>query len=112
MISAYSKNPKGAVLLVDYMTSAPVMKRDAAKYSLPPATKATWDEPAVKRALPYAAELQRSVEAGHARPVSPVYPQISQAIYKHVNEALSGRTSPEDALKAADADINKALKTF
>jgi multiple sugar transport system substrate-binding protein len=44
--------------------------------------------------------------------VSPVYPQISQAIYKNVNSALSGQTSPQDALKKADSDINQALKTF
>jgi multiple sugar transport system substrate-binding protein len=44
--------------------------------------------------------------------VSPVYPQISQAIYKNVNQALAGQTSPADALKTADDQINKALATF
>jgi multiple sugar transport system substrate-binding protein len=44
--------------------------------------------------------------------VSPVYPQISQAIYKNVNDALAGRTSPADALKKADSQINSALSTF
>jgi multiple sugar transport system substrate-binding protein len=45
-------------------------------------------------------------------PVSPVYPQISQAIYKNVNAALSGQTTPQEALKKADAQINSALATF
>jgi ABC-type glycerol-3-phosphate transport system substrate-binding protein len=40
------------------------------------------------------------------------YPQISQAIYKNVNEALSGKTSPEDALKQAQTEMEQALKTF
>jgi multiple sugar transport system substrate-binding protein len=44
--------------------------------------------------------------------VSPVYPQISEAIFKNVNAALSGSTTPEDALKQADSDINQALATF
>jgi multiple sugar transport system substrate-binding protein len=44
--------------------------------------------------------------------VSPVYPQISQAIYKNVNAALSGQQSPEDAIKQANSDIEKALSTF
>jgi multiple sugar transport system substrate-binding protein len=44
--------------------------------------------------------------------VSPVYPQISQAIYRNVNAALSGQTSPENALKQAHTDIEKALATF
>jgi multiple sugar transport system substrate-binding protein len=46
------------------------------------------------------------------RPVSPVYTQISQAIYKNVNNALAGRASPQDALKKADSQINSALSTF
>jgi len=44
--------------------------------------------------------------------VSPVYPQISEAIFKNVNAALSGSTTPEEALKQADSDINDALATF
>jgi multiple sugar transport system substrate-binding protein len=41
-----------------------------------------------------------------------VYPQISQAIYKNVNAALSGSMSPQDALKKAQDDMNRALQTF
>ena len=44
-------------------------------------------------------------------PVSPVYPQISQAVYKNVNKALSGQTSPEDALKQGQDEIEKALNS-
>jgi hypothetical protein len=42
----------------------------------------------------------------------PVYPQISQATYKNVNQALAGQMSPEDALAAADEQINQALATL
>jgi multiple sugar transport system substrate-binding protein len=41
-----------------------------------------------------------------------VYPQISQAIYKNVNDALAGRVSAADAIKKADQQINNALSTF
>jgi multiple sugar transport system substrate-binding protein len=66
----------------------------------------------VKKAMPFAAELKQSVEQARSRPVSPVYTQISQAIYKNVNAALAGQMSPEEALKKADGDINSALATF
>ena len=36
VISAYSKNPEGAVALIDYLTSPEAIKRDAAEYSLAP----------------------------------------------------------------------------
>jgi multiple sugar transport system substrate-binding protein len=66
----------------------------------------------VQKALPFAAELKQAVTQAKSRPVSPVYPQISQAIYKNVNKALAGQMSPQDALKTADAQINQALATF
>jgi multiple sugar transport system substrate-binding protein len=112
VISAYSKNPKGAVKLIDYLTSADVEKDYAAKYSIAPVLNATYDDPEVQKALPFADELKQAVTQAKSRPVSPVYPQISQAIYKNVNQALAGRMSPQDALKTADDQINKALATF
>jgi len=112
VVSAYSKNPKGAVQLIDFLTSEQIEAQDAAKYSLTPVLNATYDEASVKKAMPFAAELKQAVTQAHARPVSPVYPQISQAIYKNVNAALSGQMSPQDALKKADSQINSALATF
>ena len=112
VISAYSKNPKGAVTLIDYLTSPEVEKVNAAQFSITPTLSATYSDPEVQKAMPFADALKKNVEAAHARPVSPVYPQISQAIYKNVNAVLSGQMSPQDALKKADGQINSALSTF
>jgi multiple sugar transport system substrate-binding protein len=112
VISAYSKNPKGAVQLINYLTSPEVEKVNFAKFSITPTTTATYTDPEVKKAIPFADALLKNVQAAHARPVSPVYPQISQAIYKNVNAALSGQVTPQDALKKADSQINSALSTF
>jgi multiple sugar transport system substrate-binding protein len=112
VISAFSKNPKGAVQLIDFLSSAPIEKMYAAKYSIAPVLNATYDDPAVQKALPFAQELRQAVTQAKSRPVSPVYPQISQAIYKNVNAALSGQKSPADALKAANDQITQALGTF
>jgi ABC-type glycerol-3-phosphate transport system substrate-binding protein len=111
-VTTYSKNPAGAVKLIDYLTSAEVEKDYAAKYSIAPTLNATYDDPDVKKALPFAEELRQAVTQAKSRPVSPVYPQISQAIYKNVNAALSGQAAPQDALKKADEQINSALATF
>jgi multiple sugar transport system substrate-binding protein len=112
VISAYSKNPQGAVKLIDYLTSPAVEAVNAAKYSITPTLLATYDDAAVKKAMPFAAELKQGVIQAKARPVSPVYPQISQAIYKNVNAALAGQTTPQAALKKADSQITSALSTF
>jgi multiple sugar transport system substrate-binding protein len=112
VISAYSKNPNGALLLIHFLTSPKIQSLDAAKYSLAPVLNTTYDDPVVKKALPYTPQLRLAIAQAKARPVSPVYPQISEAIYNNVNKALSGEESPQDALKNADSAINKALSTF
>ena len=81
-------------------------------YSLAPTVAAAYDNQAVQKKYKFAVELKESVAQARSRPVSPVYPQISQAIYKNVNEALAGRVSPEDALKSAQTQMQQALETF
>jgi len=112
VISAYSKNPGATLKFIDYMTSAPVMKSNAVKYSKAPVLKATYEDAAVQKALPFWKELKESVENGKSRPVSPVYTLISEAIYKNVNAALAGEKDAKSALKDADSQITKALSTF
>jgi multiple sugar transport system substrate-binding protein len=112
VISVYSKNPGGALAVVDFLATQDWQTTLTAKYSQASPLKATWDQPEVKKAIPFSDQLRQAIEQARARPVSPVYPQISQAIYKNVNRAISGQTSAEDAMKQAQSDIEKALATF
>jgi multiple sugar transport system substrate-binding protein len=112
VISAYSKNPAAALKFTDYFVSEETQKEMFLEYSLAPTIASVYEDPEIQKKYPFASELQDAVGQAKSRPVSPVYPQISQAIYKNVNEALAGRTSPQDALKAAQSEIEKALATF
>jgi multiple sugar transport system substrate-binding protein len=112
VISVYSRNPGAALKLADFLTSREqqvIMFRD---YSLAPTIAAAYDDPGVQKRYAFAGELKDSVAQARSRPVSPVYPQISQAIYRNVNAALAGRISPENALKQAQSQMQKALQTF
>jgi multiple sugar transport system substrate-binding protein len=111
-ISVYTKNPGLALKFADYYASPEWQKVVLLKYSQAAVNPATYDDPDVKKAIPYSAELKQAISQAKPRPVSPVYPQISQAIYKNVNDALAGRVSPKDALATADKQINSALSTF
>ena len=112
VVSAYSKNPGGALKLIDYLTSEERMTKNATKFSKTPVLEASYEDAGVQKALPFIGELKQAVEQAKSRPVSPVYSQISQAIYKNVNEALSGSADPKAALKKAQEDMDKALATF
>jgi multiple sugar transport system substrate-binding protein len=112
VISAYTKNPGLALKFADFYASPQFQKIALLKYSQAAVIPSVYSEADVKKAVPYSAELLQALSQAKARPVSAVYPQISQAIYKNVNDALAGRTSPQDALKKADSQINSALSTF
>jgi multiple sugar transport system substrate-binding protein len=112
VISAYSANPGLALKFADFYASPAFQKELLLKYSQASVIPDVYSMPDVKAAVPYAAELLKALQQAHARPVSPVYPQISQAIYTNVNDALAGRVSPQAALQKADSQINSALSTF
>jgi multiple sugar transport system substrate-binding protein len=111
-ISAYSKNPKGAAAFINFATGPEAQKANFIDAASPPATKAAYSDAEVKKTNPFAPDLQKAVEQGKARPVSPVYPQISEAIYKNVHDALQGKQQPDAALKKMKSEMEKALKTF
>ncbi|MEA2385597.1 MAG: trehalose/maltose transport system substrate-binding protein [Solirubrobacteraceae bacterium] len=112
VISVYSKNPGAALAVVNYVTGVENNVRNASQFSLAPVLSAAYDNAKVKKALPFSDQLKQAVGQAHARPVSPVYPQISQAIYNNVNDALAGRQAPADAVKKMQSAIDKALSTF
>ncbi len=112
VISVYTKNPGLALKFSDYFASDEFQKKAILDFSQAAVIPSVYEDAEVKKAVPYAADLLEALSQARARPVSPVYPQISQAIYKNVNDALAGRATPEDAVKKADEQIQAALETF
>ncbi len=112
VVSVYSDNPGGALKWIDYVTGMENQKRQFLLASQAPPLSAVYDDPAVQKKFAFASELRDAVGQAKSRPVSPVYPQVSQAIYKNVNAALSGKVTPEQALQTAQAEMDKALATF
>jgi multiple sugar transport system substrate-binding protein len=112
VISVYTKNPGLALKYADFTASPEWQKIQLLKYSAASVVPDVYSDPDVKKAVPYAPELLQALSQAKARPVSPVNNQISQAIYKNVNDALAGRVSPKDALTKADKQITSALSTF
>jgi multiple sugar transport system substrate-binding protein len=112
VVSAFTDVPEASIVWVDFWTSEETLKRNAAKYALPPTMPQLYEDPGVQETLPYAKELLTAVENATTRPVSPVYSQISQAVFENVNRAVGGQQSPEDALKKGQEQIEKALASF
>ncbi|MDO5866203.1 MULTISPECIES: ABC transporter substrate-binding protein [Paenarthrobacter] len=111
-ISAHSTNQSGAVAFIDFATTPDWQKHVAMDYSQAPVNEAAYSDPAVLQKMPFATELLASVKGAKPRPISPVYPQISQAIYKNVYAVLSGTASTEDAVKKMADEITTAKASF
>ena len=111
-ISAYSKNPEGALAFMNFATSPDQQVIQASEATLPPVLTDVYSDPKVEKAMPFAADLLKAVEQAQPRPVSPVYPQISEAIFTNVYSALQGDASPDEAASQMNEDIQKAIETF
>jgi trehalose/maltose transport system substrate-binding protein len=110
-ISAYSDNPEGSLAFAEFLVT-PQVQKQAMEATLPATVTEVYKDPKVRKAIPFAPELLKAVEQAEARPVSPVYTQISQAIYDNVFEVLNGRTSPDEAVSAMNSQIEEALARF
>ena len=111
-ISSYSRNPGAALSFINFATAPAAQKTFFITSSLPAVLTKVYHDPAVIKAQPFAPPLLKDVENGIPRPVSPVYFQISQAIYNNVYSALSRGTPPGTALANAQNQITSALERF
>ena len=84
----------------------------ASEATLPPVLTEVYSDPQVEKAMPFAADLRKAVEQAQPRPVSPVYPQINEAINTNVYAALQGEMSPDEAASTMNEEIQKAIETF
>ena len=112
VISVYSKNPGGALKYIDYFTGPEYQMQQMLEFSQSSTLNATYDDPAIQKKYTFAPQLLDAISQARARPVSPVYPQISQAIYKNVNAALAGQASPRGRAEEGADRRSTALETF
>jgi len=111
-ISAYTDNPDGSLAFAEFLVTPPVQKEMFLKATLPAVATAVYKDPEVKKEIPFTEELLKAVEQAQARPVSPVYTEISEAIFNNVFEVLNGRQSADAATSKMSSEIEDALKRF
>lgn len=111
-ISAFSDNPDGALALAEFLTESDFQQQMMVVSSLPATVASVYDDSEVQKTLPFATELRKAVEQADPRPVTPVYPEVSEAIYKNVFAALSGDASVDEAVTTMDEQVQTALERF
>lgn len=111
-ISAFTDNPEGSLAFAEFLATEPVQKEMFIKATLPAVVTSVYKDSKVKQEIPFTEELLKAVEQAKARPVSPVYTEISEAIFNNVFEVLQGRESADSATSKMKSEIESALQRF
>lgn len=109
-INAHTRQPEAARALVRYLTAPEQMIERAQVAGQFPARRRVYDDPRLKDALPIPPATARAiVEHAVARPVTPVYTQLSGILQIHLHRALTQQETPAAALHAAAAAMRRLL---
>lgn len=104
-INAFSSNPDAAWSFIKYMLGPDAQKQLAIKGSFTPALQSVYSDSEVQTKQPLFTKLAPILKNTLPRPVSPVYPDLSNIIQNHVHQALTKQATPQDALTALQTEL-------
>lgn len=110
MVSKYSKHPELAAELASYLTSAPIQRERALKYSLLPTYPHLYEDPELQKIYPFLASMKTTLLQAVARPSSITrteYNKVSVEFFNAVHAVLSRKTLTKDALAALDQKLQR-----
>ena len=108
-VSRFTRHPREAWQLVDFLTARGAQKRKALEEGRIPTLPALYEDPQVLASNPQFAMLRQGIAHTRPRPVSPFYPRISGILQGYLSRALARTMTPRDALEAAAAELARAL---
>jgi multiple sugar transport system substrate-binding protein len=110
-INRYSKHPVAAWQFIRFMTSHDNQKILAMEASLAPTRRSVYQDPEVLKKMPHFKTFLPAFEKARPRPLSPVYPMISQELQRFFSRAIVDRRSDvSEMAKATSARIEKIVK--
>ncbi len=108
-VNRFSRYPEAAVKLVKFLTRRESQKFITLHTGLKPAWKDLYDDPELRAAQPFVAELLPVMMAARPRPVTPYYLMMSQILQAEFSAIITGIKSPEKGLDDARQQIEFLL---
>ncbi|EGX60820.1 ABC transporter solute-binding protein [Streptomyces zinciresistens K42] len=105
-VSSRTRNPDSAARLLAYLTSERVQRQVLTRGALPPVRADLYEDPRLVRSFPYLPTLRASVLTAAPRPKSPRYDQVSLVVQAVVRDAMSGRQTPEAAVRRLARELD------
>ncbi|MEU2655789.1 ABC transporter substrate-binding protein [Streptomyces sp. NPDC007325] len=104
-VSAYSEHKATARDFVQFLMSEKEQRIALETGSYAPVLTSLYGEPDLVRKFPYLPQLKTSIENAEARPETPFYPAVTEAIQTNAFLALQGQKTPARAV----ADMQAAM---
>lgn len=112
-VSKYSKSPDAAADLVMYLTGPEVQKDRAIKGSFNPTIMSLYKDKDVLAANPFFGSLYDVFTNAVPRPSTATgakYTEVSSSFWNASHDVLSGKATPEDALKKLEGRLNSVKR--
>ncbi len=114
-ISAFSKHKATALKWIKFIESAGVQTQQVEAASLAPVLSSMYTDTALTTKYPYLTALKASLDTAVARPITPYYQGVTQAIQNNIFQALqtasTGGTVDVDKTLSATSDAIKAASS-
>ena len=111
-MSKYSDVQKNAALFIKYVLSKKVQKELSINLGWNPARRDVYSDPDVLKVHPHFTQLRKIFDNAVPRPGLPYYTQVSEALQRHLNAAISGSEEPSAALEAAQKEIDAVAARY
>ncbi|MCI0695151.1 ABC transporter substrate-binding protein [candidate division KSB1 bacterium] len=108
-VNRFSQHKDAAVKLVKFLTRRESQKFIALHTGLKPAWKDLYEDPELRAAQPFVAELLPVLMAARPRPVTPYYLMMSQILQAEFSAIITGIKSPKKGLNDARKQIEFLL---
>ena len=105
------KHPEAAKSAIKYLTSREVQRRFVLQAVYVPSRRELFTNPEIVAKYSHYPQLLEMVQQAVLRPPIAQYAQVSDILQRYLSAALTGRLSPEQAMKAAGDQTRQLLKT-
>lgn len=105
-----SHNASAAFNFLMYITGKEMQTQLAANFGLAPSRKSVLQDPQLIKKYPWFPGEEQALEHGRARPRTAKWTQIQSVFGTDLQLALIGQMSPEQALKAANSQIQQIMQ--
>jgi multiple sugar transport system substrate-binding protein len=110
-INAFSPRADQAWQFISYMLQPAAQKQAAIGAGFTVTLQSVYDDSDVIAKEPLFSKIKPILQNALPRPVSPKYTDVSDAIQRHVYQALKKQTSSSSALSALEADLKRITAT-